>query len=999
MTTFRTSADATRASQLERSNALARSITAKRTDRLVRPLKEQLSALRREDPDTPPAQQYGYGLVEMETDRIFREIDSQGRGHFVDVVSGDEIDGILSFVFDAEGTGFVYPGTFPGQLGEDGEILSGRFSGTGTQGNLPTNGSQIRLFGGTQQQADEDLVEQTSVDNRFIGRGVSYIWSRLVFQEGRFNGDPSLRVIARSRKVIDPRNASPSSTFDELPKTFSINPYRFIFDYLVRPKSRGGLGVPVSRLDIASFIVSTIWSEMLIDTQQFSKVAILTTRTNQQSGTPPINTNHLLEFEDTVIPFQYGDVVQINAAGNQQLPSNLSSNTDYFVVPIRHAVGDFQLPAIALADSLENSLLGITIPQGTRTSDINVTKVREIRFQSGVVYRSGEDILDRLLESCGAQLFLQGGKVAITSQRFPDPEDIERVELGELIGSIALSTRIDSDERATSLSGSYRSLLNLFIPKPYPVVNGGGVFAQQDGEVTLLEYNLPFVSKPSVAQRLATIELRRRRQELAVAFSGDLSLYRLKPNKIFTLDFQKYGLDEDTPFEVRDQTLFLRISNDVPVFGINIEARQLESTTFDLDLTNEEFVASAVIPGLQSPFEVPLPGTPQIEEQLFQTRLGAGVRSRAIVSWSESTGLFVDRYEVSFRLSGTETFFFLAETPELTTRVEDLQPGFYDFRVVAINSVGRRSDPSEALNFQIFGLAARPSAPPELRGEVIGAAIVLLRWDRTEDLDVREGGFIEIRHDTAISGAIARDSILVDRDVGGQTSLVVPFKQGTYFLRFEDSTGQFSDPAEWSTQSRRPIRRAQDVNLADLPSDSDFTIQEDNTFPSSNPGNTLIFVTDHLELPLEQTFDDEPDVDAIPDFDQVGGGDVTPSGLYFFSTDIELSAISRILIEAVITTEIFDLSASIDDEPDFDQIPDVDSVAAALLQPGLATAEVQVRFSNGTIASDTFGPWETIDTQFFEARSFQFRVLADSFVPTVNIRITEARVRLRSAPL
>ena len=1010
MTKFHSSAKATKTRQASRSNALFKPITGKRSSSFVRPLKSALSRLReQQQPDTRSLMPFGYGMVKVEPIRAFREIDSQGRLQTIEVLSGDQIDGVVFYAVQGSSKGIIYPGSylpggtdsFPGNLRDNGTINDGRYSGN-KQGRADPNGSIIRLFAGTQQQPDQEMVSRTGLGANSIGRGISYLWTQMVFQEGRFDGDPTYEAVIRARKCVDPRDVTINSTFDLLPKQFSINPYIHIFDYLVRPTERGGLGVPVDLIDATTFGQSATWSEAVVDSVQFSATAVLTTRTNQNTGTPPVNTNHILEFEESICPFEYGDVVQINLTSGQSAPSNLSTNTNYFVIPIRPLVGDFQFPGIALAASLEDSLQGISIPQGTRTTDITVTKVGEVRFQSSVSYVAGEDILESLLESCGANLFLNDGRIAITQQSFPDEQDIETVDLGELIGPFAISTSLDPDERVTGLSGSFRSVRTLFQETAYPTVTGGGLFQQQDNDEAVIgEFDLPNTPKASIANRLATVRLRRLRQETSVAFSGDLSLLRLKPNTVFSMEFPKYRLDSQTTFEVRSQTVALSIDNDVPSFSIDIEARQLESTTYDLDATNEEFLASADIPGLSSPFEVSPPGTPEIEEALFRTRPGAGVRASATLTWLASPSLFVTRYEVSFKKSSATVFTFQTETPDTTITITDLEPGFYDFRVVAINSIGRRSNPEDAevTNFQIAGLSARPSALTNFTGGVIGAAHVQLQWDRSTDLDVLQGGSIEIRHDPAVSGAVARDSVFLREDTGSQTTLSLPFAQGTYFLRAQDSSGQFSDPVSWSTQDRRPVDVAQIPVAGVLTDTGGFTLQEDNTFPSTDPNNTLIFVTDHLELPLEDTLDDEADFDAIADMDTVGGGSVSPSGLYFFSTDVELSEARRVLVEAVISAEVFDLTASLDDEADFDQIPNVDSVAAALLEPGLVTSEIQVRFSQGTVASDTFGPWEPIITQFIQARSFQFRVLARSFSPTANTRITQARVRMRDVPL
>lgn len=1027
MTNYQPSADTTAAQPTNQSNALSVPITGRRQDRLVPPLRAVFDRLRNQDDTVSQPHQYGYGLIEMQCTRVFRQVTDDGRLHVIDLIQGDIIDGVNSYLITADGRiGRVFPSAYtatgpggdagvPGNIDEvgtnnpRGTVLSGRFSGTGRFGEDPNNGSQIRLYDGTQNAADADLVAQTALEDTFIGRGLSYIWGRFTFREGEFSGDPDpITVYARSRKIVDPRDASSSTVFADLAQSFSVNAYCILFDYLTRPESLGGLGVDLDLLDLPSFQAGATLNETVVTTIAFSKRAILTTRTNQDLGVAPINTNHLLEFNEAVTPFEFGDVVRLNPDAGQELPSGLSSGVDYHVVPIRPIVGLFQVTAIALASSFENALAGITIPQGTRSTDINVTKVGEIRYHTGIVYRGGDNIIEQLLNSCGARFFLKDGKIAVTRQVYPEAGDIEAVGLDELIGRIALSTSIEPDDRATSLVGSFTGLSNLFIPRDYPEVSGGGTFVEADGEDLLRPFNLQAVGKNTVAQRLARVELLRRRQELSVSFAGDLALFRLRPGTVCTLDFPRYGLDANTPFEVRNQVIFLRVSGDQPSLNIDIQGRQLESTTFDLNVDEETFLAEASIPGINSPFEVAGPSNVTVNEELFQTRLGAGVRARVILTWDQSESLFVTRYEIFLRRTGTETFFPQGEVPatDLNFEINDLEPAAYDFLVVSVNSVGRRSGTGEgrADDVTIQGLSAPPSAPTTFRGQVIGAATVLLRWDRTTDLDVREGGFVEIRHSPLITGAEAQDSTFLDTDVGGQTSITVPFKQGTYFLRFEDSTGQFSEPAEWSTQDRRPVGIAflpagLGLPLDETNTDPDaFSIQEDNTFPGTFDATTpLVLVSGALELPLSNTFDDVVDVDAETDFDVIGGGTVEPLGIYNFSTSIQLDTRTLLLVESVLAAEVFDLSTSIDGVPNMDLVASIDQVGAVLLIPGLATAEIQVRFSDDPIASDNFGPWETIDTQFIEALSWQFRLVQTSTQPTVNIRTTQARIRLRTA--
>ncbi len=995
---YLTAAQCTRLRQQQRQNRQSRPITVgQRADRLVRGLRSGLDAIR-EDQQATRQRNYGYGLAKVETERVFREIDRRGFLHMVDVISGDEIDGIMAFEIDGSSTAFVYPGNFPGQLRSDGTIFSGRFK---------DNGSMIRFYDGTQNQADPDLIGSTSLPSSFIGRGISYVYTKLKFIEGRFSGDPSMTVYARMRKAVDPRDSRDGlASFNNLPKRFTINPYVMIYDALMRPFDRGGIGFSPEMIDTLTFARAADYADEPITTKQFSRVAILTTRSNQSAGQPPVATNHLLEFNEPVLAFTYGDIVRVTPSSGQQLPGNLARGIDYYVIPVRPAVGDFQIPAMALAMSLSDALAGNSLAIGRRTTDVTITKVRDVRYTSGFS-TSGqiEDSIDQLLESCGASLYTRDGKIVITSQQFPEPDKIQVVTEDHLTGPVALSNRMPSSDRATELSGSFNSLQHLFFPRDYPAATGNGAYAEADGIDLPQRRDYPYAAKATVAQRLARVELRRQRQERTIGLSGTLELYRLRPNTIFSLNKPSLGLDPRTTFEVRSQNIFVEIDQDRPFIGVDVSARQLESDTYNLDVAEETLLDEANIPGLSSPFDVEPPGVPVIVESLYIAREGAGLKNRASIEWEPSQDPFIEDYQVSYRRTEEPRFIFLPVTPDRQIRIDDIEPGEYLFRVQAINSLGRKSDPELAQTIRdILGLAAPPAAPSGFSGEVIGSASVLLQWMRSTDLDVVEGGRVELRHDPDPRGMRSQHSTLIEFEDGGRTSIQASFRFGTYYLRFHDIANQTSDFVAWSTQDRRPVPYARPiVNGAFTPNDDNedtFTIMEDPSFPSTNPANTLVGGSEGLTLPLETSFDDILNVDTVMDVDMTAlEGLVFPDGVYFFSTGIELLQVQRVLIEAIIQADVFDASDSLDDVSNVDEINDVDSIGEVANQPGAATAWIEARVSRDNAASDNFGPWERVTTSIFFHRTFQFRIVAMSTIPTVNIRITRARIRATEAPL
>jgi len=982
---YLTSAKATKSTIKNRQGRLATPINARRADRLIAALRDAIRDRETEDSGTSTPRVFGYGLALVEAERIFREIkSSNGKLHVVDVLSGDEIDGVLAYIVDK---GIIFPGAFPGQQADDdtGTIRSGRFK---------NKDNRILLQRGqVGQTAVQRLVDQTSVNSTFVGTGIAYVYSEWNFSTGRFEGEPDVSAICRMRRALDPRTGTFGWTF---------NPYVQIYDFLTKAKLIGGAEIDTDKIDSAEFIAGANWADEIIVTNPVTRTALLTQDTNK------VIANHLFEFDQSIAPFTYGDVVNLVAAdGSQELPANLSPGVDYHVIPIRHRIGDFQVPAIALAASLADALAGNFLSQGVRTKEVNIVKVGETRHMTGLTYTSAErplTVLANMLNSCGASVYLNDGKISITRNVFPGT--IEAVTEDDIFGAFAISNRLPADERSTDLTGSYTSLLNLMVPKDYPTVDGGGIYETLDrGKSTPGRLDLPFIGKSGVAQREAAKRLRRNRQERTVAFSSDLRMLRLRPGAVFYVERPSRNLDSQTTFQVRDHTIFIEIQNDKPLIGIDVIGRQLESTTFDLTVDDETLVQEAQIPGVDTAFEVGVPGIPSIAESLFSTKRGTGVRARVDITWAPSIGGFIDGYIVSYREAAAGEYTFLAQTPDTNVRIDDIEPGTYEFRIQAVNSVGLESEFAIKTDVEILGLSAPPSDPTGFFGQVSGPTVIL-QWTRSTDLDVLFGGEAEIRHQVDTAGGEGGSSRFFASTDGNLAGLQVPLVLGTYYLRFLDQDGNSSGFAEWSTQDIRAVPFGQTITAGafvanDGNTENNITIQEDPSFPSTNGSNTLEedTINQWLTLPLEGGIDDVADIDAVANIDDITpANSVAPSGVYFFNTDIELNAVQRVIMEAQIETEVVDIAAGIDSISDIDQVTNIDAIGAGTAQIGQANAWVEIRFSRGTIASDTFGPWQRLESSIFNHRSFQFRLQAESLVNTVNIRVKQLRILAREIP-
>jgi hypothetical protein len=609
---FISSTEAALIARANRANRLTTSPTSRKASSFVSELRRLRDLIDFERSDTSIPRPYGYGFVKLAPELVFKEADSSGRIHLAFVIAADEIDSVYAYVVDDT----VLYATL--QVDAQGDVFrtNDRYK------------DKLRLRvkrGQAGQVADPDLVAQApSLNSNFIGVGIAYLYVRLIPTQGLLSESTKFEVICRMRKPVDPRTGT---------QGWTINPYVQLYDLLTKSRSIGGAGLDPSLIDTSAFNTAATWAEMTVETPQFTAKSIATT-----------SSNNVFQFEPTraVVPFQYGDVVQVSALPGGTLASALAPGVDYHVIPIKHVPNDLAGPEIKLAPSFADAMAGNAIVHGFVPDDFNITKVGEIRYHSGFAYRAGEEVVDDLLRSCGAQIISDNGMITLVRPVFPDPGDIEAVSLDELRGGIGLSNA--NRERTTELSGTYVSLVNRFKDNDYAKVSGGGLYETLDGQASARRFDLPFVGAEGPAQRLAIVELRQRRLEKSITFKGDISLYRLQPGTVFYLDAPGEGLDSDTTFRVTDQTLFVEIRDDRPSFGADITARQFEAEAVTVEASAQELVAAAAVVSFPSVRIVQPVGSVTITESLFQTVDGAGVRNRVTLAWTPSPDVFLAAY-------------------------------------------------------------------------------------------------------------------------------------------------------------------------------------------------------------------------------------------------------------------------------------------------------------------------------------------------------------------
>ena len=371
----------------------------------------------------------------------------------------------------------------------------------------------------------------------------------------------------------------------------------------------------------------------------------------------------------------------------------------------------------------------------------------------------------------------------------------------------------------------------------------------------------------------------------------------------------------------------------------------------------------------------PSPVNLKAEELLYESN-GLAL-AKLVVSWRPVVG--VNQYRFRWRYEDANWNTFTIERPDF--EILDTNEGRYEIEVYSISPALKESTEPANLTFDAGALSIPPAnvAGVSLIPTDEGSAI--LSWDRAIDLDVLLGGKVLIRHESVLTDAEWEDAqSIVAAAAGSQTQKLVPLLEGTYLVKFEDSTGNRSvDPALVVVKLPTPQPRFLVKTYA-----------EDQEAPPFN-GNTINMVflpeLEGLVISSGALVDDmaeDGDWDALPSIDSVGG--VLPEAEYEFGSTFDMGGIYDVNLKRRFITFPYlpaalwdDRTTLIDDWPSIDE-DNLDRIDAELY--------VRTTEDNPSGVPD-WTPWKPFANAITRGRGFQFKTIARSFDPDINIVIKE----------
>jgi hypothetical protein len=403
--------------------------------------------------------------------------------------------------------------------------------------------------------------------------------------------------------------------------------------------------------------------------------------------------------------------------------------------------------------------------------------------------------------------------------------------------------------------------------------------------------------------------------------------------------------------------------------------------------------------------EIPdAPSNLRAVEALYESN--GRVLSKLIVGWQPVAG--VSQYRYRWRLQNGNWSTSTQQRPDF--EILDTTPAQYEIEVYSINAGLRASVLPAQLTFNVLGKTAVPADVVGVSLVPIDQASAILSWQASDELDVKIGGKVLIRHTPELVGAVWENSIeIVPAASGNQTQKQVPLLEGTYLLKFEDDGGRRSLNATLIVADLpTPLPRllvqtyAEDQetppfsgNVTDMFYDAGLDglvistgiFVDDMALPGT--GNDTLAQEDGDPLLLQDgdqllNEGEAGDWDALPSIDGVGG--VLPEGEYEFGSTLDMGGVFDVNMQRRFVTRPYlpaglwdDKIALIDTWTEVDE-NNLDQVNARLYVRSTA---------DNPAATPTWSPWREFANAIVRGRGFQFKTIATSTDPSVNIIIDE----------
>jgi hypothetical protein len=567
---------------------------------------------------------------------------------------------------------------------------------------------------------------------------------------------------------------------------------------------------------------------------------------------------------------------------------------------------------------------------------------------------SPSTILPRLLSSMVGDCVFSDGKWTVLAGAYRTPTIT--LDEDDLRGAISVQTRASRRDSFNTVKGVFVSPQDNYQPTDFPEITNATYVTEDNGEKVTTELDLPFTNDTVMAQRIAKIHLEKGRQQLVITYPAKLTAFKLQVGDTVMVTNERFGFSSKV-FEVIEWTLAVEQAEGGTAFGVDLVLRETASAIYTWSSNEQVAVDPAPNTTLPSAYTVDAPGVSIDEELRIVNQKAVAVISVTVTGG----GTFADQYEVQFKKSTDTEYKSLGRGASNVFDIIDVEDNVtYNIRARAISTLGVKSAFTN-FNHQAVGKTAPPANVTGLRINVVGAE-AHLSWDAVADLDLSHY-IVKFTANTA-SPVYNNAQTLIPKVTA--TSVTVPARTGTYFVRAVDTSGNRSlSPTSVGTD----IQAISGINLvatstqhpAFAGTKTDVVIDED-----SQDVPVLKLATAILFDAKTGNFDD------ADGFFDGGGGEVDDAGSYEFDTYVDLGSkyTSRVTADMDVVrldyVNLFDDAEGLFDDRQglFDGGQSVDDTTVSLF----------VALTNDDPAgSPTWSDWKEFVVGDYTARALKFK--------------------------
>lgn len=538
------------------------------------------------------------------------------------------------------------------------------------------------------------------------------------------------------------------------------------------------------------------------------------------------------------------------------------------------------------------------------------------------------------------------------------------LEQSDIVGALSILSGTPDADLYNGVRGQYIGSENSYVVTDFkPFQNAAYVAADKNRELwTNLEF--PFTDSTQRIHNLCRIFCEDQRNGFTIKAMFKLKTWSLKVGQRVTFTSALFG-QVSKIYRVTDKR-----------FGPEqaVELTLKEDAASIWDVADAVTVDSTLNTNLPNPFLVGLCGDVQMVETIYETTGSAGVRSKATLTWIAPADVTVTDYEIEYKRYTDGVWLELTNVRGTFYEFYDLAPGVYDFRVKARNQLGVTGQYTDIKSFTVYGLLAAPAAVTNFSIAAM-AGMALASWDKTTDLDVKIGGKVSVRFCPLTVGASWEQATVVEEFNGDAVNGIVPLATGTYYAKFVDSTGHYSDTAA-SFVATEAIVTGWTTTA---------TSTQHTAFAGAKTG--VAAVDGVLKLDGVTMIDAMGLIDQQGYIDSIGG--VTQSGEYLFDATLNLGSKAARRFHANLKSLAYDTDDTIDLRlGNIDTWQSIDGNAV-----NDCDVTVLASVSDNDIA---YGPWTPFMVADFDCQYAKFKALLSSGTSTHNIQVSELSVTVKT---